>query len=70
MRLSNWGQRLLDARWSEDEDRREEAKERLAEWHRKMELCAVCDHIRALHELPFVETSHVFVPRANTEGAT
>ena len=32
------------------------------------ERCAVCDHIRELHELPFVETSHPFTPRRAVES--
>ena len=60
MRLSNYEQRKLDAEWSEAEDRRLELKARYQEWLKR---CAVCDHTRELHELPFVETSHKFTPR-------
>ena len=28
-------------------------------------LCAVCDHIRELHDLPFIECSHPFTPKGD-----
>ena len=29
--------------------------------------CAICDHIRELHELPFVECSHPFTPKSSPQ---
>ena len=31
------------------------------------DFCAICDHIRELHELPFVECSHPFTPKQSDQ---
>lgn len=33
----------------------------------EFDFCAICDHIRELHELPFVECSHPFTPRRSDQ---